>query len=47
MVINDPAALLAALEADPGLMQGRENTRADYFARANVQDAQQRQILEA
>lgn len=47
MVINDPATLLTALAADPGLMQGRENTRADYFARANVQEVQQRQILES
>lgn len=47
MVINNPAAILAALEADPDLMQGRENTRADYFARADVQDAQQREVLES
>ena len=46
MIINAPAAALAALEADPSLLQGREGTRADYFARADVQDAQQRQILE-
>ena len=47
MVINDPFAMLTALVADPGLMRGRENTRADYFARADVQDARQRQILES
>jgi hypothetical protein len=47
MVINDPAALLAALQADPALMQGREDTRADYFARADVQDPRQRRILES
>jgi hypothetical protein len=46
LVINDPAAMLAALEADPNLMQGRELTRADYFARADVRDPQQRQVLE-
>ena len=47
MVINDPTALLAALQADPNLMQGRELTRANYFARADVRDPQQRQILES
>jgi hypothetical protein len=47
MVISDPVAMLTALENDPSLMQGRENTRADYFARADVQDARQRQIVES
>jgi len=47
LVINDPATLLTALEASPGLMQGREATRADYFARADVRDPQQRQALES
>ena len=46
LVINNPATELAALEADPSLMQGREATRADYFARADVRDPQQRQVLE-
>jgi hypothetical protein len=46
LVINDPAGLLGALEADPGLMQGREQTRADYFARTDVRSPQQRQVLE-
>ena len=46
LVINDPAELLAALEASPELMQGREGTRANYFARADVRDPQQRQVLE-
>jgi hypothetical protein len=46
LAINDPATTLAALQADPDLLQGREQTRADYFARANVSDPQQRQILE-
>jgi hypothetical protein len=46
LVINNPAGTLAALEADPDLMQGREATRANYFARADVRDPQQRQILE-
>jgi hypothetical protein len=47
LVINDPAAVLASLESDPDLMDGRESTRADYFARADVRDPQQRQVLES
>lgn len=46
LVINNPGTVLSALEAAPDLMQGRESTRADYFARADVRDPQQRQILE-
>jgi len=46
LVINDPATTLAALEAAPDSMQGREQTRANYFARADVRDPQQRQVLE-
>ena len=47
LVINSPTTMLTALESDPGLMQGREATRADYFARADVRDPQQRQVLES
>jgi hypothetical protein len=47
LVINNTATVLAALEAQPDLMAGREATRADYFARANVSDPQQQQILES
>jgi hypothetical protein len=46
LAIAEPAALLGALEAGPDLMRGREQTRANYFARADVRDAQQRQVLE-
>ncbi len=46
LVINNPAATLTALLADPNSMQGREATRADYFARANVTDPQQLQVLQ-
>jgi hypothetical protein len=46
LVINDPVTTLTALQAQPSLMQGRELTRADYFARADVRDVRQRQILE-
>jgi len=46
LVIKDTSQLLTALEAAPELMQGREATRADYFARADVRDVPQRQVLE-
>ncbi len=46
LVINNPAATLAALLADLDSMQGREATRANYFARANVADPQQLQVLQ-
>jgi hypothetical protein len=47
LAINEPATLLGALAADPDLMKGREQTRANYFARADVRDPQQRQVLES
>ena len=47
MVINQPATMLAALAADPGLMQGNENTRADFFARADMRDPAQKNIVES
>ncbi len=46
LVINNPTATLTALLADPASMQGRELTRANYFARANVGDPQQLQVVE-
>jgi len=46
LVIKDPSSLLVALLTEPDLMKGRELTRADYFARADVRDPQQRQVLE-
>jgi len=46
LVINNPTATLTALLADLDLMQGRETTRANYFARADVSNPQQLQILE-
>ncbi|PWU11786.1 MAG: hypothetical protein C5B50_22705 [Verrucomicrobia bacterium] len=46
LVLAEPAQILQALETDPNTMQGREMTRADYFARADVRDPQQRQVLE-
>jgi hypothetical protein len=47
LIINNPAATLSALQADMSLMQGREMTRANYFARADVRDPQQRLVLES
>ena len=47
LVINNPAASLTSLAAVPDMMQGRESTRADYFARADARDPQQRQVLES
>ena len=46
LVIHNPTATLTALLADPDSMQGREATRANYFARADVSDPQQLHILE-
>jgi hypothetical protein len=46
LVLNNPAMMLQTLSAAPELMQGREQTRADYFARSDPRDPQQRQILE-
>lgn len=47
LVINAPAQTLAALNEHPEWMTGREETRANYFARADVSDAAQRQLVEA
>jgi len=47
LVISDPTDVLQALEDDPDLMAGRESTRADFFARANVTDPAQKSILES
>lgn len=46
LVIADPVQLLTIFEAQRELMSGREQTRADFFARADVRDLQQRQLLE-
>ena len=47
LVINNPAATLTSLAASPDMLLGRESTRADYFARADARDPQQRQVLES
>ena len=46
LVISEPAALLDKLQSEPDLMIGREATRANYFARAQVGDQAQRQVVE-
>lgn len=47
LVINQPAQTLAVLNEHPEWMTGREETRANYFARADVGDAVQRQLVES
>jgi hypothetical protein len=47
LVISQPAETLSALAQHPEWMQGREETRANYFARADVGDPAQRQLVEA
>jgi hypothetical protein len=46
IVIRDPVAALTQLQTDADSLEGREATRANYFARANVGDAAQRAALE-
>lgn len=46
LVLKGPSVWLEILAAQPDLMQGRELARADFFARADIRDPRQRQILE-
>ena len=46
LTINSPAAVLDKLQGDPELMSGREVTRANFFARADVGDERQKAVLE-
>jgi hypothetical protein len=46
LTISDATAVLSALMASPETMEGREITRANYFARADVRDPAQRQVIE-
>jgi hypothetical protein len=41
-----PVEVLEQLQSQPKLMEGRETTRADFFARVDVRDPQQRKIVE-
>jgi len=47
LTITDPAAALAPLAAQPELMEGREQTRANFFARGDVRDPKQRALVES
>jgi hypothetical protein len=47
LTLREPVTTLEKLQREPDLMQDREVTRANYFARANVEDPQQRLILES
>ncbi len=47
LVINEPVSTLTALKTEPDWMEGREQTRANFFARGDVRDPQQRQLLES
>ncbi len=46
LVLADAASTLRRLQDEPDLLSSREATRADYFGRADVQDATQRRVLE-
>ncbi len=46
MTLRDAEATLGALQAQPGLMAGRELTRANFFARADVRETGQRAVLD-
>jgi hypothetical protein len=46
LTLKDPASTLEDLLNTPALAEGREATRANYFARANVADPAQRNLLE-
>lgn len=47
LIQQDVAKVLTQLQSQPELMTGREQTRANYFARADVRDPQQRTLLES
>jgi hypothetical protein len=46
LVLAEPAEVLGQLQSQPDLLEGREGTRADLFARADVRDPHQRKVLE-
>ncbi len=46
LALQDPKTLLGELQQQPDLMKGREATRGNYFARADVRDVQQKALLE-
>ena len=46
LTITEPAAMLKQLVEQPDLMQGREQTRANFLARADVRQPEQRALVE-
>ena len=46
IAINDTTATLSMLQSHPEFLAGHEATRASFFARADVRDLQQREVLE-
>lgn len=46
LTLADPVSVLRQLQDNPELMTGREQTRANYFARADARDSDQRSLLE-
>jgi hypothetical protein len=46
LVLAEPATMLEQFQGQPDLLAGRELTRANYFARADVRDPLQRAVLE-
>lgn len=46
LTINQPAAMLQQFVEQPDLMQGREQTRANFLARADVREPGQRVLVE-
>ena len=46
LTLTDAAAVLGELQRQRDWMAGREATRANYFSRADVQDARQKMVLE-
>ena len=46
LMITEPAAMLKQLVEQPDLMQGREQTRANFLARADVREPEQRALIE-
>src|SRR2546430_11160415 len=47
LIQAEASETLGQLQSRPELMEGREGTRADFFARADVRDPKQRTILES
>ena len=46
LTLAEPTAIFKQLVEQPDLMQGREQTRANFLARADVREAEQRAVLE-